>query len=123
MKLVIAGSRTFNLSTTDLWSILIMANMDRRVTTIISGGAPGIDSTARQMAIEYKINRSEYSADWDNYGLAAGPMRNRRMATEGDELLIVWDGQSKGSANMKSEMLLLKKPVHEVILRTYNEKK
>jgi hypothetical protein len=45
------------------------------------------------------------------------------MAEEGDELLIIWDGESKGSANMKSQMLLLKKPVHEIILRTYNEKK
>lgn len=122
MKLVIAGSRTFNLNTTDLWSILIMANLDRRTTTIISGGASGIDTTAIQMAKDYEINYYEYMADWIKYGKAAGPMRNKRMAVEGDELLVVWDGESKGSANMKSEMLLLKKPVHEVILRCYNEK-
>lgn len=123
MKLVIAGSRTFNLSTVDLWSILVMANLDKKVTTIISGGAPGIDTTAKKMAPAYEVEYKEFPAEWDDYGLAAGPMRNRRMATEGDELLIIWDGQSKGSANMKSEMLLLKKPVHEVILRCYNEKK
>lgn len=123
MKLIIAGSRTFNLSIVDLWSVLVMANLDRRVTTIISGGAPGVDSTAKEMAPAYEIEYKEFPAEWDDYGLAAGPMRNRRMATEGDELLIIWDGQSRGSFNMKSEMLLLKKPVHEVILRCYNEKK
>ncbi len=34
-----------------------------------------------------------------------------------------WDGESKGSANMKKEMLALQKPVFEVILRTYGTEK
>jgi hypothetical protein len=42
------------------------------------------------------------------------------MAEEGDALLLIWDGESKGSANMKKEMLFKKKPIYEVILRTYN---
>src|ERR1700744_6520632 len=123
MKLVIACSRTFNLTTLDLWSILIMANLHRRVTTIIAGGGQGIDSTAKQMALEYGLDYREFPAEWEKYGKAAGPIRNKDQAKEGDELLIIWDGESKGSANMKSEMLLLKKPVHEAILRCYNEKK
>ena len=51
MKLIIAGSRTFNLSTADLWAMLIMANLDKRVTQIISGGALGVDTAAMEMAM------------------------------------------------------------------------
>jgi hypothetical protein len=45
------------------------------------------------------------------------------MAEEADALLLIWDGESKGSANMKKEMLFKNKPVYEVILRTYNVEK
>jgi hypothetical protein len=37
------------------------------------------------------------------------------MAEYGDALLLIWDGKSKGSKNMKARMKGMQKPVFEVI--------
>lgn len=39
------------------------------------------------------------------------------VADYADALLLIWDGESKGSANMRSEMLNRRKLVYEVTLR------
>jgi hypothetical protein len=44
-----------------------------------------------------------FPAKWDKYGKAAGPLRNREMAAYADALILVWDGKSRGSANMLAE--------------------
>jgi len=59
----------------------------------------------------------EFPADWDTHGRAAGPIRNKQMAEYGDALLLIWDGESRGSANMKSNMKKLGKPVYEIIIK------
>lgn len=66
------------------------------------------------------LKLTKFPADWDKFGKAAGHIRNKQMAEEADALLLIWDGESKGSANMKKEMLFKNKPVYEVILKTYN---
>lgn len=58
-----------------------------------------------------------FPADWDNlktpgaiiryrsdgtpYNAKAGPDRNERMAKYADALILIWDGSSRGSANMR----------------------
>lgn len=44
-----------------------------------------------------------WPANWSKYGKAAGPMRNADMARNADALLLIWDGRSRGSANMAHE--------------------
>jgi hypothetical protein len=39
------------------------------------------------------------------------------MAEYADALLLIWNGESRGSANMKENMVKLGKPVYEVILK------
>jgi hypothetical protein len=39
------------------------------------------------------------------------------MAEYADALLLIWDGKSRGSLNMKQQMLKLEKPVYEVIVK------
>jgi hypothetical protein len=39
------------------------------------------------------------------------------MAEYADALLLIWDGSSRGSANMRQQMERRGKPVYEVILR------
>jgi len=93
-----------------------------RVKEIIQGGAPGIDSCAKKVAEELLGHSRTFDANWNAYGKSAGPKRNRQMAEYGDALLVIWDGESRGSANMKEEMLKLGKPVYEVVLKQYNTK-
>lgn len=92
----------------------------RGVTEIVSGGAKGIDSVGEEFANDSHILVNRFDADWEKHGKAAGPIRNKKMAEYADALLLIWDGKSKGSANMKKEMLLLNKPIYEVILKVYN---
>lgn len=131
MKLIIAGSRTLNPSVTFIDSIICNNNI--KVTEIISGTAGGVDRAGERYYIQYNemgiryhnpevsnLKLTKFPADWDKFGKAAGHIRNKQMAEEGDALLLIWDGESKGSANMKKEMLFKNKPVYEVILKTYN---
>lgn len=119
MKLVIAGSRTFNFSTSALFTLLETHRIDLDgLSEIISGGASGIDTTAKQLADSVEIPFRLFSADWDTHGKAAGPIRNAQMAEHGDALLLVWDGASRGSSSMKTEMKKLGKPVYEIVIKS-----
>ena len=118
MKLIIAGSRA--LAPTPAFILdaaLMLTGCAADVTEIVSGGAWGVDHAGEAFAREHAIPVILFPADWDKNGKAAGPIRNRFMAEYADALLLIWDGESRGSANMKAEMLKLGKPVYEVILR------
>ena len=40
----------------------------------------------------------KYEADWNSYGMAAGPKRNTEMVASGADLcLAFWDGRSRGT--------------------------
>lgn len=59
------------------------------VNVVIHGGAAGADSLADQWA-RYRFNTiEEYTADWEKYGKAAGPTRNRQMLKEGKPDLVI----------------------------------
>ena len=72
--------------------------------TILHGGCRGIDYLADSEArtIGYKVVR--YDADWDKFGNAAGPIRNRRMFEDGKPTLGLAFGslvKSKGNGGVK----------------------
>ena len=90
MKLLIVGSRS--ITDFDL-SFYIPANVD----TIISGGACGIDSLAEQYADSHRLSKYIIRPQYDLYGRAAPLKRNEQMVDMADELLIIWDGRSKGA--------------------------
>lgn len=74
------------------------------VECIIVGGAKGADTLAREVATELSIEVHEYPAQWDRYGRAAGPIRNRLMvAEEKPNLVIAFHNnilESKGTLDM-----------------------
>lgn len=121
MKLIVAGSRVFEdleNCTFVLTCMLDIFDLDPEV--IVSGCATGIDKMALNWADEndYKCKKFPVKkGEWARFGAAAGPMRNRKMADYADALLLIWDGKSRGSANMKSYMETLKKPIFEVVLK------
>lgn len=126
MKLIIAGSRRIEVSSYCIRDILINYDIDCTViesevldviTEIVSGGADGIDRCGEKLASKYHIPLKKFPTGWETHGKAAVPIRNRQMAEYADALLLIWDGESKGSANMKMEMLSMNKPVYEVIMR------
>jgi hypothetical protein len=122
MKLIIAGSRTILTPWFAIEGLVQSTGIKRSdITEIVSGTAKGIDQSGEVLAdsIWHKPLK-KFPADWDKHGKAAGPIRNKEMAEYADALLLIWDGESRGSANMKETMLKLNKPVYEVILRKHN---
>lgn len=120
MKLIIAGSRSIHLTPDQVLDIIVESMptthlYETKLTEIVSGGAIGVDRSGEGFAEAYSLKLSRFPAGWSKYGLAAGPRRNLEMAEYADALLLIWDGKSKGSANMKARMLGMGKPVYEVI--------
>lgn len=120
MKLIIAGSRDLNPSVDFISSAIKMFQL-KNINEVVCGMAVGVDQDGFYWAIRCDISIKSMPADWNKHGKKAGPIRNQAMAEYADELLLIWDGSSKGSSNMKKNMLKLNKPVHEIIIRRVNE--
>lgn len=119
MKLIIAGGR--DIDEMEAYVLLVHhlrgpARVLSTYTEIVSGGAKGVDAAGESFAEFYQVPVKRFPADWNQYGAAAGPIRNREMSLYADVLLLIWDGKSRGSANMKRQMQRLGKPVVEIIL-------
>lgn len=129
MKIIIAGSRTLNPSRRTIDSLLSMFYLNDKITEVVSGTANGVDKAGEAWFKEIvdlcgkdSVLLKRFPADWEKHGKAAGHIRNKEMADYSDALLLIWDGVSRGSANMKENMLKQNKPVYEVILKTHNIK-
>jgi hypothetical protein len=75
------------------------------VNEIISGGARGADTLARDYAKSAAIEFTEFpvtSYDWGKYGKAAGALRNIKMLREGEPDLVVAFPGGRGTAHMVS---------------------
>ena len=101
MRVIIAGGRDFrDRKLMDE----VMEKYKAEVTAVCCGGARGADSLGRAWARDNGIEVLEFPAYWDLYGNAAGPIRNKEMAQNGDFLVAFWDGKSKGTKNMIKTM-------------------
>lgn len=79
MRIAIVGSRDFTNYTVIRKFILDYLDNLSNVTEIVSGGARGVDSLARQFAEEFDIPIKEFCADWEAYGKSAGMRRNQEI--------------------------------------------
>lgn len=123
MKLIIAGSRDLKVTEKFIVQLCRFFGIKRQdISEIVSGGARGIDTCGKDFGDLYRIPVKSFNVnedDWKKQGKAAGPIRNAKMAEYGDVLLLIWDGKSTGSANMRHQMMWRNKPVHEIILQSY----
>lgn len=127
MKVIIAGSRHLNPfkffsaqrrgeATHKLYQIIskhlahLESELGQPVTEIVCGKAAGIDTVGEAWAISNGIRVAEFPAEWE-LGKHAGMLRNAQMAEYADAALVIWDGKSKGSADMLKQMHRLAKPV------------
>jgi len=119
MKLIIAGSRHWHFNHEFIRTI-VNDIFNLEPAEVVCGGAPGIDQSGKMWAIEQYVKFKVFEAEWDKLGKAAGPKRNAEMADYADELLLIWDGKSKGSTSMRMQMDLRGKPIYEVIIKESN---
>jgi len=114
MKIVIFGTRKFNN-----YSILkqVVESTDSykkgKITCVISGRAKGADTLGEQWAREKGIELILMPANWERYGRAAGPIRNKQMAEIADAAIGFWDGNTihSGTYNMINTCKKLKVPL------------
>lgn len=108
MKVIIAGSRGIT-SRPVVGDAIKDALVDwgrdareplREISEVVSGGATGVDFCGEVFAEMLGIPVKRFRPDWDKRGRAAGMLRNAEMAAYADALIAVWDGKSKGTANM-----------------------
>lgn len=122
MKLIIAGSRDFtNISfVKDRIERSVRNVFDKKsITEVVSGGAKGVDAAGEEWAMFNSIGVAKFEVsqqEWETLGKKAGPLRNQKMAEYADALLCIWDGQSRGSANMVKEAKSRGLVVHSLVL-------
>ena len=90
MKLAIIGSR--NCPPVD-----IEAHLKYIPDTIVSGGAKGADTYAREFAQKHNLTLIEFLPEYDKYGKGAPLVRNKLIVDNCDCVLAFWDGKSRGT--------------------------
>ena len=109
MRVIIAGSRGIR----DIALVeAAVSESGFSVSTVVSGTAAGVDRLGEEWATRRNIPVERYPADWDRYGKRAGHIRNRKMAENADALVAVWDGVSRGTANMIEQARAMGLKVH-----------
>ena len=109
MKLAIIGSRKCP-------AIDLASHLPFVPDVIISGGAIGVDTYAKEYALQNGINYEEYLPDYPKYGRSAPIVRDIDIVRNCDYLLAFWNGESKGTKFTINYAEKLGKPVK--IIRT-----
>lgn len=88
MKIAVVGSRDFD-DYEFLKKILNyhLCQAGQACTQIISGGARGADTLAKQYAVEHGLDIQEFIPNWDVHGKSAGYLRNEQIVNACDELV------------------------------------
>jgi hypothetical protein len=104
MRVLVCGSRNY-IGTEASFNVCSILDELRRTyddLIIIEGGATGVDTHAFAYAHQFKIPYMHFPAQWDKYGKAAGPIRNKQMLDEGKPNMVIafLAKDSRGTANM-----------------------
>lgn len=109
LRIIIAGSRTFNDYSflADKLNVVISEfdGFEHQQIKFISGMARGADTLGERYANSNKYEVVRLPADWNTYGKRAGYRRNAEMAKYAVEekcgvLVAFWDGKSRGTKHM-----------------------
>ncbi|MBO5726732.1 MAG: hypothetical protein J6S00_06705 [Clostridia bacterium] len=90
MKVAVIGSRTLRFDN-------IGEYIPKEVTEIVSGGAKGIDTCAKNYAQVNNLKYTEFLPEYNKYGRRAPLMRNLQIIEYADIVVAFWDGISKGT--------------------------
>jgi len=98
MRTIISGSR--DMDEADHHVLVAIAKSGFKITEVLSGCSGAVDTEGEAWALRHEKMLHKHPADWARYGKKAGPMRNEAMAKQADALIAVWDGVSRGTADM-----------------------
>ena len=98
MRTIIAGSRDSTKQQVE--EAIASCPWVNEITVVLSGTARGADKYGEEWAKRMSLPVEMFPTDWNRYGKAAGPIRNKQMAERAEALIAVWDGVSSGTKNM-----------------------
>lgn len=104
MKVAIIGSRSLDIH-------IPRSCIPENTTLIISGGAQGIDKSARDFAYDHHIKIIEILPEYNLYGKRAPLKRNDYIIDNADMVVAFWDGKSSGTGYVVSRCRRLGKRV------------
>lgn len=90
MKIAVIGSRNLNVEHLERF-------IPDDVEEIVSGGAIGVDASAREYARRNGKKLTEFFPDYKKYGKTAPLYRNLQIIKYADEVVAFWDGKSRGT--------------------------
>lgn len=90
MKVAIVGSRTLFIDGLGKY-------LPDNVTEIVSGGAKGIDTCAKERAQRHNIKLTEFLPEYAKYQRQAPLKRNLQIIAYADYVIAFWNGKSKGT--------------------------
>lgn len=91
MKVAVIGSRGLTI-------LNLGEYLPEGTDEIVSGGAKGIDASAREYAQSHGIRLTEFLPEYDKYGRSAPLKRNITIIEHADLVLAFWNGSSRGTA-------------------------
>ncbi|MEA4900580.1 hypothetical protein [Desulfitobacterium sp.] len=90
MRVAIIGSRGLCVPNLEKY-------LPEDVTEIVSGGARGVDTSAKEYALAHGLKLTEFLPEYDKFGRGAPLKRNITIIENADLVLAFWDGKSHGT--------------------------
>lgn len=90
MKVAVVGSRGLKVDNLEKY-------LPEDTDEIVSGGAKGIDTCAKNHALKNNIKLTEFLPDYEKYGRSAPLRRNLQIIDYADEVIAFWDKKSTGT--------------------------
>lgn len=115
MKVAVIGSRGLMVNNLEKY-------LPKETTEIVSGGARGIDTCAREYAVKNNIKLTEFLPEYEKYGRSAPIKRNLLIIDYADYVLAFWDGKSHGTKYVIDNCKKKNKPVR-ILVKTENQNK
>ncbi len=90
MKVAVIGSRGLKVDNLEKY-------LPEDTDEIVSGGAKGIDTCAKNYALKNNIKLTEFLPAYEKYGRSAPLRRNLQIIDYADEVIAFWDKKSSGT--------------------------
>jgi predicted Rossmann-fold nucleotide-binding protein len=103
MRVIVCGGRNYR-NEAEIARRLGAFHARHGIECIIHGGYRGLDRLAARWGERNGIPTLAVLADWNRYGDAAGPIRNRAMLREKPDAVIAFEG-GNGTADMIRQAL------------------
>lgn len=103
MKVAVIGSRGIS-------DVNIGEYIPKETTEIVSGGARGVDTLARNYAEQNGLKLTEFLPNYDKFGRSAPLKRNIQIIEYADTVIAFWDGKSHGTKYVIDNCKQLGKP-------------